>query len=82
MLLGTVADVENANLGSSGGEKVIMFICMYIITAILFISSLFILSLPEIYIVGAIVLLVFLPFIFRKKNTLRRCIPFCNCSPS
>ncbi|AJQ29042.1 hypothetical protein JBW_03705 [Pelosinus fermentans JBW45] len=45
-----------------------MFICMYIITVILLVSSLFILSLPEIYIVGAIVLFVFLPFTFRKRT--------------
>jgi hypothetical protein len=46
-----------------------MFIGMYIITTILLVGGLFMLSLPDVYIAGAIVLL-FLPFIFafRKKT--------------
>jgi len=41
---------------------------MYIITVILLVSSLFIFSLPDIYIVGATVLLLFLPFMFGKRT--------------
>jgi len=47
-----------------------MFFGIYIITTILLVGSLFILNLPDMYIVGAIVFLVFLPFTFtsRKKS--------------
>ncbi len=45
-----------------------MFICMYIITTILLVGGLFMLSLPEVYTGGAIILLILLLFIFAFRN--------------
>jgi hypothetical protein len=45
-----------------------MFICMYIITTILLVGGLFMLSLPDVYTVGAIILFILLSFTFAFRN--------------
>lgn len=67
MDIGTIASTDTLIIGKKSlkyreGGKVMMFICIYIITTILLIVSLFILNMPDIYIGGAIVFLTFLPF--------------------